>query len=58
MGLFVDMEDPEQMMMGMEENLDDTDLEAEFAAITGAKSAGGGGGRAKPKGKSECRSLL
>ncbi|XP_042353311.1 coiled-coil and C2 domain-containing protein 1B isoform X2 [Plectropomus leopardus] len=49
MGLFVDL-DPEQMMMGMEGNLDDPDLEAELAAITGNKSAAGG--RAKPKGKS------
>lgn len=50
MGLFVDM-DPEQMMMGMEENLDDPDLEAELAAITGNKAAPGG--RAKHKGRSE-----
>ncbi|XP_047444781.1 coiled-coil and C2 domain-containing protein 1B isoform X2 [Mugil cephalus] len=49
MGLFVEM-DPEEMMMGMEGNLDDPDLEAELAAITGSKSAGGG--KAKPKGKS------
>ncbi|KAM7379683.1 hypothetical protein PAMP_005217 [Pampus punctatissimus] len=48
MGLFVDL-DPEEMMMGMEENLDDPDLEAELAAITGNKAAAGG--RAKPKGK-------
>lgn len=51
MGLFVDL-DPEQMMMGMEGDLDDPDLEAELAAITGNKAAAGG--RAKPKGKSEC----
>lgn len=49
MGLFVDL-DPEEMMMGMEGNLDDPDLEAELAAITGSKAAAGG--RAKPKGKS------
>lgn len=51
MGLFVEL-DPEEMMMGMEGNLDDPDLEAEFAAITGDKVAAGG--KAKPKGKSEC----
>uniref|UniRef100_H2LF51 Coiled-coil and C2 domain containing 1B n=1 Tax=Oryzias latipes TaxID=8090 RepID=H2LF51_ORYLA len=45
MGLFVDM-DPEEMMSGMEGNLDDPDLEAELAAITGDAPAG----RAKPKG--------
>lgn len=50
MGLFLDL-DPEEMMM-MEGNLDDPDLEAELAAITGNKAAAGG--RAKPKGKSEC----
>uniref|UniRef100_A0A3B4Z2T5 Coiled-coil and C2 domain-containing protein 1B n=1 Tax=Seriola lalandi dorsalis TaxID=1841481 RepID=A0A3B4Z2T5_SERLL len=49
MGLFVDL-DPEEMMMGMEENLDDPDLEAELAAITGNKPAARG--RAKQKGKS------
>lgn len=49
MGLFVDL-DPEQMMMGMEGDLDDPDLEAELAAITGNKAAAGE--RAKPKGKS------
>uniref|UniRef100_A0A3Q1GC44 Coiled-coil and C2 domain containing 1B n=1 Tax=Acanthochromis polyacanthus TaxID=80966 RepID=A0A3Q1GC44_9TELE len=47
MGLFVD---PEEMMLGVEGNLDDPDLEAELAAITGNKAAAGG--RAKPKGKS------
>uniref|UniRef100_A0A8C7YJ48 Coiled-coil and C2 domain containing 1B n=1 Tax=Oryzias sinensis TaxID=183150 RepID=A0A8C7YJ48_9TELE len=47
MGLFVDM-DPEEMMSGMEGNLDDPDLEAELAAITGDAPAG----RAKPKGRS------
>lgn len=50
MGLFLDL-DPEQMMM--EENLDDPDLEAELAALTGSKAAAGG--RAKHKGKSECK---
>ncbi|XP_041849243.1 coiled-coil and C2 domain-containing protein 1B isoform X3 [Melanotaenia boesemani] len=48
MGLFVDL-NPEEMIMGMEENLDDPDLEAELAAITGNKAIAGG--RAKPKGK-------
>lgn len=37
--------------MGLDGNLDDPDLEAELAAITGSKAAGAGG-RAKPKGKS------
>ncbi|XP_054870313.1 coiled-coil and C2 domain-containing protein 1B isoform X2 [Amphiprion ocellaris] len=49
MGLFVDL-DPEEMMLGVEGNLDDPDLEAELAAITGNKAAAGG--RTKPKGKS------
>ncbi|XP_070701874.1 coiled-coil and C2 domain-containing protein 1B [Pempheris klunzingeri] len=49
MGLFVDL-DSEEMMVGMEGNLDDPDLEAELAAITGNKAAAGG--RAKQKGKS------
>uniref|UniRef100_A0A7N8YI60 Coiled-coil and C2 domain-containing protein 1B n=1 Tax=Mastacembelus armatus TaxID=205130 RepID=A0A7N8YI60_9TELE len=48
MGLFVDL-DPEEMMMGVEDNLDDPDLEAELASITGNKAAAGG--RAKQKGK-------
>lgn len=39
--------------MMMEENLDDPDLEAELAALTGSKAAAGG--RAKHKGKSECK---
>uniref|UniRef100_A0A7N6B0Y0 Coiled-coil and C2 domain-containing protein 1B n=1 Tax=Anabas testudineus TaxID=64144 RepID=A0A7N6B0Y0_ANATE len=43
---------PEEMMMGVEENLDDTDLEAELAAITGNKAAARV--QAKTKGKSEC----
>lgn len=51
MGLFLDL-DPEEMMM-TEGNLDDPDLEAELAAITGNRAAAAGG-RAKPKGKSEC----
>ncbi|CAJ1072540.1 coiled-coil and C2 domain-containing protein 1B isoform X1 [Xyrichtys novacula] len=46
MGLFMDPEE----MMGMEGDLDDPDLEAELAAITGDRPAGGG--RAKHKGKS------
>uniref|UniRef100_UPI0037E8A401 coiled-coil and C2 domain-containing protein 1B n=1 Tax=Semicossyphus pulcher TaxID=241346 RepID=UPI0037E8A401 len=49
MGLFVEL-DPEEMAMGMEGDLDDPDLEAELAAITGNQSAAGG--RARPKGKS------
>ncbi|XP_019130084.2 coiled-coil and C2 domain-containing protein 1B isoform X2 [Larimichthys crocea] len=49
MGLFVDL-DSEEMMMGMDGNLDDPDLEAELAAITGNKPAAGG--RAKHKGRS------
>lgn len=44
MGLFMD---PEDMMMGMEGNLDDPDLEAELAAITGDRPAAGGRGRHK-----------
>ncbi len=50
MGLLVDL-DPEELMMGMEGNLDDPDLEAELAAITGNKPAAGG--KARQKGKSE-----
>ncbi|XP_039871643.1 coiled-coil and C2 domain-containing protein 1B isoform X3 [Simochromis diagramma] len=49
MGLFVDL-NPEEMMMGMDGNLDDPDLEAELAAITGKKAAAGG--KARQKGKS------
>uniref|UniRef100_A0A8C4IY54 Coiled-coil and C2 domain containing 1B n=1 Tax=Dicentrarchus labrax TaxID=13489 RepID=A0A8C4IY54_DICLA len=48
MGLFVDL-DPEDMIL-MEGSLDDPDLEAELAAITGDKAAAGGG-RARQKGK-------
>lgn len=47
MGLFLEL-DPEQVMI--EGNLDDPDLEAELAAITGNKA--GAGGKAKPKRKS------
>uniref|UniRef100_A0A3B4A2J8 C2 domain-containing protein n=1 Tax=Periophthalmus magnuspinnatus TaxID=409849 RepID=A0A3B4A2J8_9GOBI len=39
MGLFMD---PEEMMEGMEENLNDPDLEAELAALTGGKTAARG----------------
>ncbi|XP_072296778.1 coiled-coil and C2 domain-containing protein 1B isoform X2 [Eucyclogobius newberryi] len=46
MGLFMD---PEDMMKGMDQNLDDPDLEAELAALTGGEAVGRG--RAKPKGK-------
>lgn len=46
MGLFMD---PEEMLMGAEENLDDPDLEAELLAITGNKPAAGG--RAQQKGR-------
>uniref|UniRef100_A0A3B4A2J0 C2 domain-containing protein n=1 Tax=Periophthalmus magnuspinnatus TaxID=409849 RepID=A0A3B4A2J0_9GOBI len=46
MGLFMD---PEEMMEGMEENLNDPDLEAELAALTGGKTAARG--RVKAKGK-------
>lgn len=49
MGLFLDL-DPEQMVV--DENLDDPDLEAELAALTGNKGATGG--RAKNKAKSKC----
>lgn len=38
----------------VDENLDDPDLEAELAAITGNKGAAGG--RAKNKSKSKCDS--
>lgn len=48
-GLFVEM-DPEEMMKGMEENLDDPDLVAELAALTGGGKPAARG-RAKPKGK-------
>lgn len=48
MGLFVDMMNPEDMMMGVGEN--DPNLEAELAAITGSKPATG---RGKQAGRSE-----
>ncbi|XP_061099090.1 coiled-coil and C2 domain-containing protein 1B isoform X2 [Conger conger] len=50
MGLFTDF-NPEEMMMDMDGNLDDPDLEAEFAAIVGGSKAAAAGGRSKPKGK-------
>ncbi|XP_061834941.1 coiled-coil and C2 domain-containing protein 1B isoform X2 [Nerophis lumbriciformis] len=51
MGLFLDL-DPEGMMIDAEENLDDPDLEAELAALTGGKVAANAEGRARNKGKS------
>ncbi|KAF1665034.1 Coiled-coil and C2 domain-containing protein 1B, partial [Aptenodytes patagonicus] len=47
LGLFVDF-NPEEMLLGAEEGGDDGDLEAELAAITGAKVKEG---KSKPKGK-------
>ncbi|XP_069050076.1 coiled-coil and C2 domain-containing protein 1B isoform X1 [Lepisosteus oculatus] len=47
MGLFVDLS-PEEMM-DMDGQLDDADLEAEFAAVVGRRPAGGA--KPKPKGK-------
>ncbi|XP_052521687.1 coiled-coil and C2 domain-containing protein 1B [Tympanuchus pallidicinctus] len=47
LGLFVDF-NPEEMLLGAEEGGDDGDLEAELAAITGAKVKEG---KTKPKGK-------
>ncbi|KAM6948219.1 coiled-coil and C2 domain-containing protein 1B [Aplochiton taeniatus] len=47
MGLFLDIN--QEDMMGMDGNLDDPDLEAELAAITGNSTAAGG--RAKQKAK-------
>ncbi|KFP44159.1 Coiled-coil and C2 domain-containing protein 1B, partial [Chlamydotis macqueenii] len=47
LGLFVDF-NPEEMLLGAEEGGDDGDLEAELAAITGAKVREG---KPKPKGK-------
>lgn len=46
LGLFVDF-NPEDMMMGIPDDADDGDLEAELAALTGGKVAP----KAKPKGK-------
>ncbi|XP_030629873.1 coiled-coil and C2 domain-containing protein 1B [Chanos chanos] len=48
MGLFLDF-NPEDMMVDMDQNLDDPDLEAEFAAIVGKKPAAN---RAKKAAKS------
>ncbi|NWI06686.1 C2D1B protein, partial [Tichodroma muraria] len=47
LGLFVDF-NPEEMLLGAEEGEDDGDLEAELAAITGAKVKEG---KTKPKAK-------
>ncbi|NXY90957.1 C2D1B protein, partial [Alcedo cyanopectus] len=47
LGLFVDF-NPEEMLLAAEEGGDDGDLEAELAALTGAKVKEG---RSKPKGK-------
>ncbi|XP_064927117.1 coiled-coil and C2 domain-containing protein 1B isoform X1 [Columba livia] len=47
LGLFTDF-NPEEMLLGAEEGGDDGDLEAELAAITGAKVKEG---KSKPKGK-------
>ncbi|XP_072199926.1 coiled-coil and C2 domain-containing protein 1B [Excalfactoria chinensis] len=47
LGLFVDF-NPEEMLLGAEEGGDDGDLEAELAAITGAKVKEG---KTKPKGR-------
>ncbi|XP_061694611.1 coiled-coil and C2 domain-containing protein 1B [Syngnathoides biaculeatus] len=51
MGLFVAMDPEDMMTMGAEEGLDDPDLEAELAAITGGK-APAASGRSKQKGRS------
>ncbi|MGH0161026.1 UNVERIFIED_CONTAM: hypothetical protein FKN15_040359 [Acipenser sinensis] len=48
MGLFMDFS-PDEMMMELDGDVDDGDLEAEFAAIMGTRS--GEGGKPKPKGK-------
>ncbi|NXG51412.1 C2D1B protein, partial [Psilopogon haemacephalus] len=47
LGLFVDF-NPEEMLLGAEEGGDDGDLEAELAALTGAKVKEG---KSKPRGK-------
>ncbi|XP_077580609.1 coiled-coil and C2 domain-containing protein 1B [Stigmatopora nigra] len=52
MGLFVGMDPEDVMMMGAEDGLDDPDLEAELAAITGGGTAPVSGGRDKRKGRS------
>ncbi|XP_061550862.1 coiled-coil and C2 domain-containing protein 1B isoform X1 [Phycodurus eques] len=51
MGLFVGMDPEDMMTMGAEEGLDDPDLEAELAAITGGK-APVASGRNEQKGRS------
>lgn len=51
LGLFVDF-NPEEMLLGAEDGEDDGDLEAELAAITGARVKEG---KAKPKGKSKLK---
>ncbi|XP_041134338.1 coiled-coil and C2 domain-containing protein 1B-like isoform X2 [Polyodon spathula] len=48
MGLFMDF-NPDEMMMDLDGDIDDGDLETEFAAIMGKRS--GEGGKPKPKGK-------
>ncbi|XP_076004487.1 coiled-coil and C2 domain-containing protein 1B isoform X2 [Genypterus blacodes] len=48
MGLFVEL-DPEEMMTGMDDNLDDPSLEAELAALTGNTAAAQG--KNKPRAK-------
>lgn len=53
MGLFLGMDPDDMMTMAAEEGLDDPDLEAELAAITGGKAATVAGGKAKHKGRSE-----
>lgn len=53
LGLFVDF-NPEEMLLGAEEGEDDGDLEAELAAITGAKVKEG---KPKPKVKSKLKYL-
>lgn len=54
MGLFLDF-NPEDMI-GMDQNLDDQDLEAELAAITGTTTTGGD--RSKQKVKSKYKTEL
>lgn len=49
MGLLVDL-DPDQLLSGADDSLDDPELEAELAALTGG---GGGGQRAQQPGGSE-----
>ncbi|XP_057713083.1 coiled-coil and C2 domain-containing protein 1B isoform X1 [Corythoichthys intestinalis] len=52
MGLFLGMDPEDVMTMGAEDCLDDPDLEAELAAITGGEAAPVAGGRDKRKGRS------